>query len=492
MSESIRKGVEILKNQNFFRFDSFLIEKMLGMPSDILTEKDGDVSEIRKKAYQMFCKALGKKRTEIAAIQTIQKWFGIRNYTVPDRETVFQICFALHLSEKEVSEYLTKGIREPDFQINDYRETIFLYCFHNGMDYEAALRLIEDLERRIPLDITLNQHNNTNDLVRDYYVNCDLERDEFFAWMLERAEEFKGYSMTALEYFKLLKSEILLEVKEDAQRELDEHLKATDFYEWEKARHLSVKKRRKHIPRYVRFASDRKENCLSETEAEHILELCEMSYININSNSELLVQLFDNVSTRIRNYKTNNRGKLKKSRFPININLMNDKRLSDMLNVMIHRDRLIHYSLAACRLEQMDDRQECPENIKKILLEYRCDNEECQTVGTALAWLKKQKINEKRRCVLIQRNDILPMVQCVAIKRYSKQLGESEDYVATEAREGFVRQANLILASCHMEPLNAEKYEMDAALFQCYQEDDYYYFADVLEALGEEVDLPEE
>ena len=118
--------------------------------------------------------------------------------------------------------------------------------------------------------------------------------------------------------------------------------------------------------------------------------------------------------------------------------------------------------------------------------EYGCSAKECRTIGSALEWLEEQRKKQKRRCAYIQRNDLLPLIQSIALKRYIRSVGRYGEYEAKEALGIFVQQANLILSACHMELLNPEKYEMDALLCACYQEEDYYFFSEVLNAFFRE------
>ena len=59
------------------------------------------------------------------------------------RETVFVLGFGLRMSDEDVSMFLTKAIKEQDFRFSNPTETVFWYCYHYGLPYSEAVRLIE-------------------------------------------------------------------------------------------------------------------------------------------------------------------------------------------------------------------------------------------------------------------------------------------------------------------------------------------------------------
>ena len=124
--------------------------------------------------------------------------------------------FALELSDKEMRELLVYVTCEPDFQVNDYREMIFLYGFYHHLSYTKCLAMVDKFESSLPLEFSLKQQNRTNNIWKEYGKNCELAADDFLQWMLERVEDFKGYSKTVLDYFKTIKEEVIHEIKKDA------------------------------------------------------------------------------------------------------------------------------------------------------------------------------------------------------------------------------------------------------------------------------------
>lgn len=426
-------------DKTYFRFDSYLTSKMLGLEWEDKAENDFS-EEIRKEAYQKCLKLMGGE--PVAAYGTIKKWFGIQGWARPNREKLIQLAFALHFSDSETREMFVKGALEPDFQINDYREIVFLYGLKHGLRYQDCLDMIKKFEEELPKTLELEQHNYTTEMWKGYGDSCCLEPPEFLAWMLERAEDFKGYSMTVLNYFQDLKQEILRESKRDNEARLEEFLGETGYFRWEKSRPSSRQKRAKLIFKFLEEMSQGKESGISEEQAEVIRELVKMSETPDDTNTKLLAELYSDVQQRFRKPGTR--------RHQGDIFLMDDKYLSDLLNVAVQKKRLLEM-----RIHGLD----CGENQEQQESAIR---------------------EQKKRCRTIKREDLLPLVLCVAQKRSITKL-DVEQYNAEREKEQFVNLANRILTSCQMVPLDETRYELDALLCSCYDEEEMFFLPDVLE-----------
>ncbi|MFR2554725.1 MAG: hypothetical protein ACLS86_03810 [Clostridium sp.] len=312
--------------KSYNHLDGFLLQKMLGCKKDYNAFSE----EERYQAYRMFLKRTGEKGKRIAATQTIQKWFGIGGQKRPNREGLFKLGFALELSDKEMRELLVYVTCEPDFQVNDYREMIFLYGFYHHLSYTKCLAMVDKFESSLPLEFSLKQQNRTNNIWKEYGKNCELAADDFLQWMLERVEDFKGYSKTVLDYFKTIKEEVIHEIKKDAKDYLETLLAETSFERWEQKWHMNTKNRKKTIPKYLKSIYCNKNDNLSEQMKKTIHELVEISNISTNSNTELLAELYTDLKNRTRQEN--------KRRKQGEIRLMDDKYLSDLLNVSLQKE----------------------------------------------------------------------------------------------------------------------------------------------------------
>ena len=78
---------------------------------------------------------------KISAI--VNGWFTQENVK---RSTIFLLGFGLRMSKEDVSEFLTKVIREEDMSLLDPEEVIYWYCYKNSCSYAEAKDLIQKYE----------------------------------------------------------------------------------------------------------------------------------------------------------------------------------------------------------------------------------------------------------------------------------------------------------------------------------------------------------
>ena len=77
------------------------------------------------------------------------------------------------------------------------------------------------------------------------------------------------------------------------------------------------------------------------------------------------------------------------------------------------------------------------------------------TVGEAKEWIASYRKENKRRCLQIQRQDILPLILYVAQHRYLEEIGQDmSSYCQQDALELVRTLADSTLAACNMSRLN--------------------------------------
>lgn len=158
MGSTVEKNLLECMSEKFLRFDRFIQKKM---------QAKGNTEEERaREAFLEFRKRT--HRAEIASLPTMRRWFGIGSYHRPSREQVIHMCFALELQEEEAQEYLTVGLSEPGFQVNDYQESIFLYGIVNSYSYEESLAMMEQFEESLDKEISFSRNNSTRYLRKDF------------------------------------------------------------------------------------------------------------------------------------------------------------------------------------------------------------------------------------------------------------------------------------------------------------------------------------
>lgn len=454
--------LNIKRERQFSDFSDFMIEKLEISPEGEITD------EMRREAYRLFRKKTG--RQDFAALPTIRKWFGIGGSAVPNREQVYQICLAMGLSAEDCQEYLIYGIHEPAFQVNDYREVVLVYGLENKIGYEECQAMILDFEERLSHVMEFQQTCGTQTLMGEFLVRKNLPWEEFRKWMIENAASFKGYSKTTLDYFRKYKKLILQYAKRDAQDELERLLSETDYAVWCQRRLLNPLNYQKNVRKYVNALTKGKNKNMSEELQASITELCTLAYTEKEPNARLLSEVF----------RPRMEGDDAAPGFQ-SVNSMTEKHLSDLLNVPLHKERFFRTRQAELELAGLNDGEVCPDWIRQLQEEYGRDSGRLTTVGEARKWLENYRKENKRRCLQIQRDDILPLIMYVAQHRYLDTIGQDMSaYRQKDALEMFQILADSTLAACNMGRLNQD-YELDAVLCACYQPEEMFGYVELLE-----------
>ena len=168
------------------------------------------------------------------------------------------------------------------------------------------------------------------------------------------------------------------------------------------------------------------------------------------------------------------------------LSYMTERHISDLVGISIQKEREIRLAQAIASLEGEDTDSACPGWICRLMkqeLPEKSSKQEWQeiTTGQAKKLLTKMHRKQKSRCLLIQREDLLPLLMEVARRKYhqdKEKTGEKES--PQEAQKYFCTMANTILGACSMAPLD-ERYALDKKLLDSFWEEEMDSFADLLE-----------
>lgn len=478
-----KKLYQLNKAEQFESFDKFITKK-------VWKEEQGrnivyeDMPEeawrsLREKAYLIFYRKV--KVQGVASRVTIKKWFGLDGYVKPKRKHIFKLAFVLHLDEKELQEYLVKGILQPGIQINDYREMIYLYGLGKGISYEDCIDMIKVFEVQMYRDTVFAQSTHTRRLWNMYRMNCNQPKEKFLGWMCKNAGFFKGYSKVALKHFMDVKSEMMHYIRLDARKRLFEYLDEAEFFSWAEENGIASEEYGKNISRYIQNINRRKEKgTLTERLKANILEQNQIAYSSRDKTTDLLAELYSSAvisewnSSQTKRIRYKDR---KKFRLPDEIFFITDKYMSQIVAVAQQKEKEIRLSQALGTLETA--RGDCPQWISDLLSEYGIGLP--KNVEQAKTLLRKTLRMQEQRCHLLQREDLLPLIHYVAQRRYEKMLQEQEAaYQCEDAKIFFIQMADGILEECQMAPVSG-RYQLDYLLLSCYGENDMYSLADIIE-----------
>ena len=467
----------IYANGHFLRFDEFIIGKLCDISLD-----EGITDDLRREAYGKFQILTG--RAALASDVTMRRWFGMSGYAKPNRVHIYEMAFALHLNKEETEEYLTRGIGEPSFQISDYHEIIYLYGIENGFSFEKCQQMVHLFEKNLMVNQRLSTTRSTEQLRQQYEEKKNLPVSEFLLFMTDNAVYFKGYSNTALKYLLSYRNQVLKYIREDAAEQLDQQLAETDYQAWRRRQWILQKQDPyRMLQKYLKSRSGR---ALSEELIKNIKELAKIAYSTLSNNSLVRSELFCARPERHPKAGSSKNGDCKTAdarTMYSDVRNMTMKHISDLFNIANQKEYAMKVIAALGQLETLQEEDACPSDVRDLLQRLMKKDDLDWNCGRAREWLLEYDKEHKRRQLLVQRSDLLPFVLYVSQQEYEKQMEETGAwYDESKAREMFRQAADGVLNACNMAPLSEER-ELDAVLLACYQDEEMYGYAEVLERL---------
>ncbi|MBQ0000605.1 MAG: hypothetical protein KBT01_03580 [Clostridiales bacterium] len=138
-----------------------LEEPFYEVPQEVYKEI---VTESFKETYTP--KSMNPTSTKLSSL--INNWLTQASVK---RETVFLLGFGLRMTPEDVSEFLTKVLREQDFDFHSPEEVIYWYCFFKQYGYSKA----EEYKTRY---MELDPNKNYKDAFKVYSGGLCLDSDE--------------------------------------------------------------------------------------------------------------------------------------------------------------------------------------------------------------------------------------------------------------------------------------------------------------------------
>lgn len=455
--------IKLTKEKPLYQFDRFFIRKMLK------EEEIPDIEQARSEAWHIFWKRIGKQT--LATIPTMKRWFGIGGWAIPSRHMVYQICFALGEDSDCLRDYLRNGIMEPDISWNDYQEMIMVYGLDHQYDYDKCLRMIDRFEKSLNRKEKVMHTFSTKQLMDGYYRNRHMDEEDFFLWMLDHAAFFKGYSKTAVSYFKMLKDEICDYMKQDAKEQLHLQLQETDYEVWAAKNHLPEEVQSRTLERYIKRCRRQKKERNSEEMIDRIQMLARVAFSEKNTNAMLLSEIWFN--------EKNMSGPVEETQGLYN---MTARHLSELLRIAEKREEEIWLAAVAGELYGLAEDEECDQALLEEMREHKLSIGEHATVKEVKEQINQIRKTRNRRYFCIQRSDLLPMILYISQRRYLESQGQEVHYEKKEAKAQYRKMADSILNACQMALLD-DTYRLDAACLACFEQEEMYEYQDVLEII---------
>ena len=225
---------------------------------------------------------------------------------------------------------------------------------------------------------------------------------------------------------------------------------------------------------------------MSEELIKNIKELAKIAYSTLSNNSLVRSELFCARPERHPKAGSSKNGDCKTAdarTMYSDVRNMTMKHISDLFNIANQKEYAMKVIAALGQLETLQEEDACPSDVRDLLQRLMKKDDLDWNCGRAREWLLEYDKEHKRRQLLVQRSDLLPFVLYVSQQEYEKQMEETGAwYDESKAREMFRQAADGVLNACNMAPLSEER-ELDAVLLACYQDEEMYGYAEVLERL---------
>ncbi len=330
----------------------------------------------------------------------------------------------------------------------------------------------------------MEQKTHTNELWASYEEWNRLDKEHFLKKMYTKAGMFKGYGRTALKYFISYKNEILEYVRNEAAVRLKQELQGSGFYEWARENEIDPKEYKEAIRRYIKNETRRKNPRITKEKWKEIEHYYWKAYGIQERNTDFIDQMRPGVMWPTEEMKMGKNPYIEKDKFqlPDTVRLFSKNYLSRLLLVGIQTEKQIRLSHGLAQIRYSKGEEKCPGWLVEYLqeegiLKSTKDSFTCEEIQIVL---EKRIKNQKKRRRLVQREDLLPLILCVAQNRYIARWQDKEEYDKQKAEKIFVDLANVTLTACHMTPINRD-YELDAWLLECYGEEEMFSYVEMLE-----------
>lgn len=442
------------RTDHFDGFDGYMTRKLFQISvDDWRAMETKQRNKYREKAYHQLSSKLGK--TKFISRPTLRRWFGLDGELVfPKRIQILDFSLLLGYTEEEMQDCLRKGIYEPGVQINDYQEVIYLYCAANGFSLGKCQDMIRLFEQAVNQGAALEQKSHTDLLWKMYQINKIKTPARFLSWWVENSVMFKGYSMMSLKVFREYREKIIHYVQKDMRQQLKECLEETDFAEWSAEHGYSEPDYDAGVVQYIK-----------NSVAGRIPDYPRMNWIDTTASScsvfqdgKDAVMLRELYAAVLMTDDQRDKGRRisftrKAESLGRELHFMTDDYVSKLLTVAQQKEKLFRISV--------------------------------QQAKSGDAKLLTMKKSQKQRCRLVQRSDILPMVQYVAARHYMEMQKTEEEYPSADARQLFVNMAAEVLKRCDMAPAGPNITVLDHILLSCFETGEVSYMSELLEIVME-------
>lgn len=143
-------------------------------------------------------KSMSPTSTKLSSL--VNNWL---NQASVKRETVFLLGFGLRMTVEDVSDFLTRVLREQDFDFHNPEEVIYWYCYTNQLGYYKAEEYKEKYEELTPWE----KKPGEVCFGRDFIIDTEEKLLKYLAYLKGGYEDPKSEKSQAFQEFLCLLKE---------------------------------------------------------------------------------------------------------------------------------------------------------------------------------------------------------------------------------------------------------------------------------------------
>lgn len=152
--------------------------------------------DLEKQLVDALCVVTSGQAQPDSIRRKVHNWMSGKSLPT-EREDVFQICFALKLSQEQSDRMLT-FLTEQGIHYRDSREMVYAYCLRYGLGYPYARQLAEQFS---PSGVSPDTHRDpVTQMMRQEFQSVQAEED-LFSFLLRHQAQLGSFHNTAYSYF---------------------------------------------------------------------------------------------------------------------------------------------------------------------------------------------------------------------------------------------------------------------------------------------------
>ena len=153
--------------------------------------------DIVLESFKETCTPKSMNPTSTKLPSLINNWL---NQASVKRETVFLLGFGLRMSVEDVSDFLTKVLREEDFDFHNPDEVIYWYCYSNQFGYYKAEEYKETYKELKPIEKKGSEVLYGGGIC----IDCEQKLLEYLAYLKGKTDDPKSETSPAFQEFMKL------------------------------------------------------------------------------------------------------------------------------------------------------------------------------------------------------------------------------------------------------------------------------------------------